>query len=426
MINKVTGSCSACSEFFITKNPEILVVAGAIIAALGVVLYQNGIGTFSQMVGVGASGLFLFGVFAIATINKYFLQEAPKVVVQLPQKETEPTAVETQKAPPKKAPQKPKRAAFKRQSPAPLEKTLSFGAMARINQMPRETMVAAMAKLKRNEFLKAADGSFEALKKAAPKTKADWLQSDENGMTVLHIAASSKFAAADKVAFIIAESKTYGALTELINAKDADDMIPLHHAACPQVVVALIQAGAEKETTDCNGRTPLLAMIPKQTKECVVALLTFGVNILACDENKRNALMMALLHNKLDLIEHVVISAAGEKSKLLEACDREGNQALHYAASYGDRSSLEFLLSQGAVATNTAVDSYQEIVRKRWNASKEALGRGPYNLTDMAFKNLDAFMDGFATDRMDDVCAESIIACELFQSVFHNANSKTL
>lgn len=427
MINKISESCHSCSEFFITKNPEILVVAGAIIAALGVVLYQNGIGSFSQMVGLAAAGLFVCAVFSVATATKLCLnkivlknQENISAPPLAPPQQVNAPAVQVEKVVEKTLPKKSK------QPPARLDRTLSFGAAARHMLRPRVSMVKAISELKRNSFLKAAAGNLTYFKELAPQNKEEWLKTDERGMTVLHIAAGSKFQAAEKIAFILGASKKYGVKEQLISALDKEAMTPLHHASSDETVLALLANGAKTEVVDQHGRTPLLALIDnKQSAHCVKALLP-KANVLAVDQSGRTALMLACIHNEFDVIE-LLVKAKKNKDELLKAQDENGETALHYAVSYSDYRTMDFLLAEGAPIsiTNKEDKTFKDIALTRWEASKKALNE-EHGLGEEAFNRPD-FLEGFVTGRYesDAVCREAIRAFAIMQSL-SKIRAKTL
>lgn len=71
--NKVSSKENNCCDYFVNVNPEIGVVAFAVIAALGVVLHSHGIGSFTLNCALSSTALSLFVIFTALTLSKHCL-----------------------------------------------------------------------------------------------------------------------------------------------------------------------------------------------------------------------------------------------------------------------------------------------------------------------------------------------------------------
>jgi len=117
-----------------------------------------------------------------------------------------------------------------------------------------------------------------------------------------------------------------------VNARDSAGNTALSWAAMsrqPDVATAvalLLKAGAETDSKDAEGRTPLL-LAAAGSKAAVQALLAAGADVQAIDSDDRSALMIAAEHERADIVPLLLHAGAG-----VSQADSSGRTALHIAA----------------------------------------------------------------------------------------------
>ena len=111
-----------------------------------------------------------------------------------------------------------------------------------------------------------------------------------------------------------------------LNARDEDGRTPLHWAVkfsqTPEIVTALINAGADLNARDEDGRTPLhWAAGFSQTPEIVTALINAGADLNARDEDGRTPLHWAAAHSLTPETVTALINAGADPN----ARDEDGD-----------------------------------------------------------------------------------------------------
>ena len=91
----------------------------------------------------------------------------------------------------------------------------------------------------------------------------------------------------------------------------------------------LIENGASVHATDNDGKTPLLVATSTGRVDCVEFLYNAGATLAACDTLLRSCLHLAVLEEKVELLEFLLRKAEAE---LVNCPDMEGRTPLHYAA----------------------------------------------------------------------------------------------
>lgn len=105
----------------------------------------------------------------------------------------------------------------------------------------------------------------------------------------------------------------------------------------------LLDAGANIEVTDSDGRTLLFQSVAAGYKQWCELLLDHKANIEARDSNGRTPFMLALLlgHEK-------IYKLLLERGANINACDKNGRTALHLTVSNKSCPLVKFLLTAGA------------------------------------------------------------------------------
>ncbi|HEY0072885.1 MAG TPA: ankyrin repeat domain-containing protein, partial [Abditibacteriaceae bacterium] len=143
---------------------------------------------------------------------------------------------------------------------------------------------------------------------------------------------------------------------DLVKAKDEQGRTLLHVAAARQdkaLVVFLIERGAEVQTSDNNGVTPLHSILsqvprsvpanPQAAREIVLLLLEKGADVNSADKSGRTPLYRAMESGQVEAVK--LLRERGAKDSLRE---------LFSAVQASDRAALEKLLLADARLANAA------------------------------------------------------------------------
>ncbi|MEW6349680.1 MAG: ankyrin repeat domain-containing protein [Thermodesulfobacteriota bacterium] len=113
-----------------------------------------------------------------------------------------------------------------------------------------------------------------------------------------------------------------------------------------ELVTTIIEKGADIETPDRNGRTPLMEAAEAGYPEMVKLFIGRGANVRAADKGEMTVLMHAARGNsnhKPDVVKLLLKHGAD-----VNARDSSGRTALHYAVADGNPEVPLLLLNQGA------------------------------------------------------------------------------
>ena len=130
---------------------------------------------------------------------------------------------------------------------------------------------------------------------------------------------------------------------------------PLHFARRDaKAVKALLRAGAELESKDYQGDTPLISAASRGHEVATKALLAAGANVSARNERGQSALHQAATVSSTQCIDLLLAAGADPNAR-----DKDGNTPLHQAAEYNKSANLIRLVAAGAEinATNARGDT---------------------------------------------------------------------
>jgi len=134
---------------------------------------------------------------------------------------------------------------------------------------------------------------------------------------------------------------------QLLDARDADGMTPLHYAAAGgnvELINYFIDKGAKLELQNASIKTPLLLAATNDRKEAVAALLKRGAALEARDDYLRTALILCARERGQAATGRVLLEAGAN----VNAVDKFGDGALDLAAWRGKREFVDLLLEKGA------------------------------------------------------------------------------
>uniref|UniRef100_A0A672JFM9 Transient receptor potential cation channel, subfamily A, member 1b n=1 Tax=Salarias fasciatus TaxID=181472 RepID=A0A672JFM9_SALFA len=182
----------------------------------------------------------------------------------------------------------------------------------------------------------------------ATGAKIDQQQNDKS--TPLHLACTQ---GATEVVKLMLSSVDH--VEDVINLTDGAHQTPLHratifdHTELVEYLISLVNkthmnTGADLNSVDCKGNTPLLQATSCGAWKTVILLLSKGANVSVKDNSGCNFLHLALLQPKglKNLPEEVL---QHDSVKALVSCeDNEGCTPLHYACRLGIHDSVKNML----------------------------------------------------------------------------------
>ena len=184
---------------------------------------------------------------------------------------------------------------------------------------------------------------------------------DEYGYSLLHIAIIQE-ASIDLICLLIEsgadvnenvllfKSVNFFGLTEILiswgadaNTKDGDGKTPLFHAVYKNLyeeAKILIDNGADVNAKDKEGKTPLFDAAKGNSLGVVDLLIAKGADINAKDNFGKTALFLAAEEGSKEVAELLILRGAN-------TIDKDGNTPLHIAAKRNDISLAKFFIGQG-------------------------------------------------------------------------------
>nr|XP_020455683.1 transient receptor potential cation channel subfamily A member 1 [Monopterus albus] len=170
--------------------------------------------------------------------------------------------------------------------------------------------------------------------------KVDQQQNDRS--TPLHLACTQ---GATEVVKLMLSS--FDQVEDVINLTDGAHQTPLHRATIfdhADLAEYLISLGADLNSTDCKGNSPLLLATSCGAWKTVALLLSKGANVNVRDSYGCNFLHLAILQPKgLKNLPEEVLQLNSVKV-LLSCEDNEGCTPLHYACRLGIHDSVKNML----------------------------------------------------------------------------------
>uniref|UniRef100_A0A8C6WUI5 Transient receptor potential cation channel, subfamily A, member 1b n=1 Tax=Neogobius melanostomus TaxID=47308 RepID=A0A8C6WUI5_9GOBI len=168
--------------------------------------------------------------------------------------------------------------------------------------------------------------------------KVDQQQTVEQSRAV-HAAPSGLHSGAFDVVKLMLSS--FDQMEDIINLTDGANQTPLHRATIfdhTKLAEYLISLGADLNSVDCKGNTPLLLATSCGSWNTVTLLLSKGANVSVTDRHGCNFLHLAILQPKglKNLPEEVL--------QVQQKLDIEGCTPLHYACRLGIHDSVKNML----------------------------------------------------------------------------------
>lgn len=151
----------------------------------------------------------------------------------------------------------------------------------------------------------------------------------------------------------IIENADINIITHLAKeAKNGQDMALFFAAGYgnnPEIITALISAGADVNVTDSNTMTPLMmAAVNNANAGITTALIESGADIDAKDHINRTALMLATAHNPNPETTRALIKAGAD----VNAQDSKGRTALSGVSDHKDAPEIINILSKAGAKVN--------------------------------------------------------------------------
>uniref|UniRef100_A0A8C9Z3P5 Transient receptor potential cation channel, subfamily A, member 1b n=1 Tax=Sander lucioperca TaxID=283035 RepID=A0A8C9Z3P5_SANLU len=184
-------------------------------------------------------------------------------------------------------------------------------------------------------------GNIEAIGLCiATGAKVDQQQNDRS--TPLHLACTQ---GATEVVKLMLSS--FDQVEDIINLTDGACQTPLHRATIfdhTDLAEYLISLGADLNSIDCKGNSPLLLAASCGAWKTVTLLLSKGANVNVKDRSGCNFLHLTILQPKgLKNLPEEVLQSVAVKA-LLSCEDNEGCTPLHYACRLGIHDSVKNML----------------------------------------------------------------------------------
>ncbi|XP_073796424.1 transient receptor potential cation channel subfamily A member 1b isoform X1 [Danio rerio] len=184
-------------------------------------------------------------------------------------------------------------------------------------------------------------GNIEVIKLCILKgAKVEQHQSGK--CTALHFACSQGSLEAVKIML-----SSYNRTEDIVNIRDGANRTPLHRATLfdhVELAEYLISKGAEIDSIDCKGLSPLLLASSCSAWKTVAYLLSIGADFKIKEKTGRNFLHFVILQPKgLKNLPETVLQSTAVKEMLSDE-DVEGCTPLHYACKLGIHDSVKNML----------------------------------------------------------------------------------
>uniref|UniRef100_A0A3B5B373 Transient receptor potential cation channel subfamily A member 1-like n=1 Tax=Stegastes partitus TaxID=144197 RepID=A0A3B5B373_9TELE len=187
-------------------------------------------------------------------------------------------------------------------------------------------------------------GNIETIRLCiATGAKVDQQQNDKS--TPLHLACTQ--GAMEVVKLMLS---SVDQVEDIINLTDGAFQTPLHratifdHTELAEYLISLVNMGADLNSIDCKGNSPLLLATSCSAWKTVALLLSKGADVNVTDKCGCNFLHLAILQPKgLKNLPEEVLQRNSVKA-LLSCEDNEGCTPLHYACRLGIHDSVKNML----------------------------------------------------------------------------------
>ena len=162
---------------------------------------------------------------------------------------------------------------------------------------------------------------------------------NEEGMTALMFAAENN---SPEVVLVLLDAGADA------NAKDEQDMTALMRAVAKksskEIIVMLLDAGADANAKDKENVTALMFAVENNSPEIAQVLLDAGADANAKDKKKRTVLMRAVKKKSSPKLVKMLLGAGAD----VNAQDEKKRTVLVYAARYSDLEMMKILVDAGA------------------------------------------------------------------------------
>lgn len=153
-----------------------------------------------------------------------------------------------------------------------------------------------------------------------------------------------------------------------------DKLIDASYEGNNELVLKLLERGADPNTSGWNGITPLMYAVDNEHLETVKILVLNGADVNLKPENGISALISAVMHNNIEISEYLIRHGAD-----IEIKDNIGNTSLIYAAAYNYFDLCDMLIYYQC---NLETQNNNGV-----NALMSATYAGNYDLSGLLLKN---------------------------------------
>ena len=137
-----------------------------------------------------------------------------------------------------------------------------------------------------------------------------------------------------------------------VNSQNRTGVTALH-AACDRGIIAMVKELLLCEDIDIDKKdeqqnTPLHTACVSGENDIVVALIEAGAEVMTTNKDRMNPLQVAVVERKLEIVKTMLDMCTGKKELLLQTAEKDGNTPFLLAVKTGDEEMVQFFLDNGA------------------------------------------------------------------------------